>query len=178
MNVIVVSMAFGIMSRAVLAQGVPEPAAPPPASDAWVVSETTSPVDYSPIVTATASSRETAASALTQLSILCRGGRTEMVVAGPALSAGGTDYELSYRLNNGQPVRLSAARTPSGTGVAFRGDVVSLLQSLPDEGALAIRLAARSGAAHEGQFSLTGLKRARGRVAAACNWPPGKPRTE
>nr|WP_245928342.1 hypothetical protein [Bosea psychrotolerans] len=141
------------------------------AGDDWVISETTSPVDYAPIVTATALSRDNAGRALAQLSVLCRGGRTEMVVGGPALASGDTDYDLSYRLNSGQPVRVAAGRASLGTGIAFRGDVVSLLQSLPEEGELAIRLSARSGAVHDGHFSLRGLKAVRSKVAAACNWP-------
>ncbi len=53
-------------------------------ADNWIVSETTSPVDYTPIVTATASYRRGADGSSMQLSIHCRGGRTELVVTGPA----------------------------------------------------------------------------------------------
>jgi len=189
MRVIMVTAAFAVVSQIALAQGAADPMTRPTCSQLeqaervacldklprtgndWIISETTSPVDYAPIVTATALSRDNANSALAQLSILCRGGRTEIVVASPALAGGGTDYDLSYRLNSGQPVRVAAGRASLGTGIAFRGDVVSLLQSLPEEGALAIRLSARSGAVHEGHFSLSGLKAARNRVAVACNWP-------
>ena len=151
----------------------------PRAGDDWVISETRSPVDYTPIVTATALSRDNASTSLAQLSVLCRGGRTEMVVGGPALASSSTDYDLSYRLNSGQLVRVAAGRASLGAGIAFRGDVVSLLQSLPEEGTLAIRLSARSGAVHEGHFSLSGLKAVRSKVAAACNWPrSAKPGSE
>lgn len=189
MRVIMVTVAFAVVSQTALPQSAADPMPRsracsqleqaervvcldklPRAGDDWVISETTSPVDYAPIVTATALSRGNAATSLAQLSVLCRGGRTEMVVGGPAL-ASGTDYDLSYRLNSGQPVRVAAGRASLGTGIAFRGDVVSLLQSLPEEGALAIRLSARSGAVHEGHFSLSGLKAVRSKVAAACNWP-------
>jgi hypothetical protein len=185
-----VTVAFAVVSQTALAQSVADPMPRsracsqleqaervvcleklPRAGDDWVISETTSPVDYAPIVTATALSRGNASTSLTQLSVLCRGGRTEMVVGGPALASSSTDYDLSYRLNSGQPVRVAAGRASLGTGIAFRGDVVSLLQSLPEEGALAIRLSARSGAVHEGHFSLSGLKAVRSKLAAACNWP-------
>ena len=190
MRVIMVTAAFAVLNQTALPQSAPDPMARsracsqleqaermvcldklPRAGDDWVISETTSPVDYAPIVTATAISRDNASTSLAQLSIFCRGGRTEMVVGGPALASGGTEYDLSYRLDSGQPVRVAAGRASLGTGIAFRGDVVSLLQSLPEEGALAIRLSARSGAVHEGHFSLSGLKAARNKVAAACNWP-------
>src|SRR5262249_6585858 len=46
------------------------------ASDGWTVSETTSPIDYSPIATATIPSRNVVGGAAVQLAIRCRGGRT------------------------------------------------------------------------------------------------------
>ena len=58
-------------------------------SDNWLVSETTSPVDYSPVVAATTLSRGGSDSAMMQLSIHCRAGRTELVVAGPTVSRSG-----------------------------------------------------------------------------------------
>ena len=106
-----------------------------------------------------------------QLSIRCRAGRTELVVAGPAFSRSGEDYAISYRINDNQPVQLAAGPPSSGTGVAFTGDVVRLLQSLPEQGDIAIRLVTRTGAAQEGYFSLGGLKMVREKLAAACKWP-------
>ncbi|MGY3646034.1 hypothetical protein ACVWW2_001325 [Bradyrhizobium sp. LM4.3] len=53
------------------------------ADDSWLVSETTSPVDYSPIVTATISSVSGPNGAAMQLAIHCRKGRTEVMIAGP-----------------------------------------------------------------------------------------------
>ncbi|GAU85960.1 hypothetical protein [Bosea sp. BIWAKO-01] len=150
-----------------------EPAAerPAPGGDNWILSETTSPVNYSPIVTATASARGGSDGALSQLAIHCRGGRTELVVTGPALAKGGTDYTISYRVNDGQSVQVAAAQPSFGSGVSFRGDVAQLLLALPDEGDLAIRLSARVGPALDGSFALGGLKRVREKVASACNWP-------
>ena len=144
---------------------------PAPGGDNWIVSETTSPVNYTPIVTATASARAGSDGGLTQLAIHCRGGRTELVVLGPALAKGGTDYTISYRVNDSPPVQLATGPPSFGAGVAFTGDIAQLLLALPDEGDLAIRLAPRVGAAHEGAFALGGLKRVREKVASACNWP-------
>jgi hypothetical protein len=145
------------------------PAAGPAKADNWIVSETTSPVDYTPIVAANTSSRGPESSL--QLSIFCRNGRTEMVVTGPALSRRGEDYALSYSINGNQPVRLAAGPPSFGTGAAFTGDVVRLLQSLPEEGDIAVRLSTRTGAAQDGYFLLGGLKMVREKVAAACKWP-------
>ena len=154
-----------------LSRNIAPPARPAPGSDNWIISETTSPVDYTPIVTATAFSRGGSDGSSMQLSIHCRGGRTELVVAGPAVSRSGEDYVISYRINDGQPVQLAAGSPSFGTGAAFTGDVVRLLQSLPEDGDIAVRISPRAGAAQEGHFSLGGLKTVREKLAAACKWP-------
>src|SRR5882762_9621449 len=154
-----------------LSRNIAPPARPAPAADNWIVSETTSPVDYTPIVTATTPSRGGSNGSSMQLSIQCRGGRTELVVAGPAVSRSSADYAISYRINGGQPVQLAAGSPSFGTGAAFTGDVVRLLQSLPDEGDIPVRLSTRTGAAQDGPFLLGGLKMVREKVAAACKWP-------
>jgi hypothetical protein len=154
-----------------LSRNIAPPARPAPDGDNWIVSETTSPVDYMPIVTATTSSRGGSNSPSMQLSILCRGGRTELLVAGPAVSRSSADYTISYRINDGQSVQLAAAAPSFGTGAAFTGDVVRLLQSLPEEGDIAVRLSTRTGAAQDGAFLLGGLKMVREKIAAACKWP-------
>ena len=200
MKAIPLSVAFEVASGIALAQGAADPmahlracsmmehaerlqcldrqsrdiAAPVRAAadgDNWIISETTSPVNYAPIVTATAFARGNADGALTQRAIYCRGGRTALVVSGSAVSTGGADYTISYRVNDGQPVQLAAASPSFGTGVAFTGDIVRLLQSLPEDGHIAVRITARSGADHEGHFLLAGLKAAREKLAAACKWP-------
>jgi hypothetical protein len=105
-----------------------------PAADNWIFSETTSPIDYTPIAIATASSSGGPDGAIMQLSIQCRGGRTDLVIGGPALTLRGEDYVVSYGVNDGKPVVVAAGTPASGTGVAIRGDVVRLLASLPDAG--------------------------------------------
>ena len=147
------------------------PAAQAPGSDNWIVSETTSPVDYTPIVSATAVSTGGSDGSSMHLSIFCRGGRTELVVAGPTVSRSGRDYVISYRINDGQPVQLAAGSPSFGTGVAFTGDIVRLLQSLPENGHIAVHISARGSPAQEGRFSLGGLKTVREKLAAACKWP-------
>ncbi len=140
--------------------------------DNWIISETTSPVNYAPLVAATAFSRGGSDSfSGMQLSIHCRGGRTELVVSGPAVVSGGADYTISYRINDGQPVQLAAGLPSFGTGAAFTGDVVRLLQSLPEEGHIAVRISTRSGATQDGDFLLGGLNKVREKLAATCKWP-------
>jgi hypothetical protein len=164
--------AYALASGIALAQGVSvPPPRPAPATSNWVVSETNSPVDYTPIVVAVTPARDSAEGSAMQLTLYCRNGRTELVVAGPAISGRGDDYAASYRINSDEPVQTPAGVPSFGTGVAFKGDIVRLLQSLPENADIIIRLAPRSGVAREGHFSLGGLKLVRERLAEACKWP-------
>jgi hypothetical protein len=140
-------------------------------ADAWIVSQTTSPVDYSPIATATTTSRGGAEGPALQLSIRCRGGRTELAIAGATISGRAEDYVISYHVNGGQPVQIAAAAPAFGAGIAFKADSATLLQSLPGEGELAVHLVPRLGTAQDGVFSLDGLATVRARMEAACKWP-------
>ncbi|MGY8661369.1 hypothetical protein Q3C01_03235 [Bradyrhizobium sp. UFLA05-109] len=139
--------------------------------DDWIVSQTTSPVDYSPIATATTSSRSATDELAMQLSIRCRAGRTELALAGSGISREGGDDTISYRVNDRPAVQVAAAVPAFGPGVAFAGDVVRLLQSLPDGGDLIVLLSPRGGTAHDGTFSLAGIDAVRAKMAAACKWP-------
>jgi hypothetical protein len=149
-----------------------------PAADNWIVSETTSPLDYTPVAIATASSRAGPDGATMQLSIQCRGGRTDLVIGDPALTLRAEDYVVSYAVNDSQPAVVAAGTAASGTGIALRGDVVRLLASLPDRGDIAFRVANRQGATLEGRYALAGLKPLLARLAAPCKWPAaaGAPR--
>lgn len=143
----------------------------PTSESDWIVSQTTSPVDYSAIATATTSSRSGTDETAMQLSIRCRSGRTELALAGPGISRGGGDDTISYRVNDRPAVQVAAAPPAFGPGVAFAGDVVRLLQSLPDNGELIVLLSSRGGTTRDGSFSLAGLDAARAKMAAACRWP-------
>jgi hypothetical protein len=139
--------------------------------DRWVISQTRSPVDYSPMATATISSREDSGGSAMQLSIRCRGGRTEIAVAGPGVSGRGDDYAITYQVNRGQAVQIAAAAPAFGAGVAFRADAGALIQSLPGEGEFAVHLSPRVGASQDAVFSLAGLETVRAKIAASCKWP-------
>jgi hypothetical protein len=164
------------LSRDIAPPSPPRPAASlapgvPPAADNWIVSETTSPLDYTPVVIATALSNGGPDGTILQLSIQCRGGRTDLVITGPALLVRGEDSVVSYDVNNEPPVVVAAGTPASGAGVAIRGDVVRLLASLPDRGEISFRVTPRQGAALDGRYELAGLKIVRVRLAGSCKWP-------
>jgi hypothetical protein len=141
------------------------------ADNGWIVSETTSPIDYSPIATATTLSRDGAGTSALRLSIRCRGGRTELAVSGGAITGPGDEYLISYRVNDGQSVQSRAVAPAFGDGVAFRGDAAALLQSLPTEGNLAVEIVPLRGNAQQGVFPLDGLDALRAKIGGTCKWP-------
>ena len=156
------------------------PSAPEAAGavDKWIVSETTSPLDYTPITTATASYRSSPDGTAMLLSIQCRSGRTDLVIDGAPAARRGQDYVVSYTVNNGQPVAVATGAPPSGTGIAIKTDVGPLLAALPDRGEITFLVAARQGPAWEGRYALAGLKTIRDRLAGPCKWPTaGAPRS-
>jgi hypothetical protein len=141
-------------------------------ADHWVLSETTSPVNYSPLIIATTLSRSETERVPSLLSVSCRNGRTELAIthggsSGPSRSAG--DVMVELQANDQPPLRQRWHA--SGDGAAFAGDVVSFLRSLPDHGEISIRVFAGRDMSHDGRFLLDGVRSVREKVAAACKWP-------
>jgi hypothetical protein len=139
-------------------------AAPRLAQSSWIVSETRSPVDYSPVAIATASTGDL------DLSIQCRGGRTEMVVGSPHLALRADTQAVSYTVNDGAAVPIAFGPSSSGNGIALKVDVPRFIMMLPDRGEVAFRIAGREGQALEGRVRLAGLKPLYGRMAGPCKW--------
>jgi hypothetical protein len=145
------------------------PATAPTASK-WIVSETRSPIDYSPVAIATASS-STGPDGVLQLSIQCRGGRSEMVIRSAPLMRRAEDHVVSYAVNDAPPVTVTSGLSSSGSGIGLKGDVAGFLLSLPAEGAIAFRVADRQGRTLEGRYDLAGIKALVARLAGPCKWP-------
>ncbi len=142
-----------------------------PAADNWIVSETTSPIDYSPVAIATASSTGGSDSAAMELSVQCRGGRTDLVIGGLTFIRRVENYVVSYVVNDGQPVVVATGTPASGSGVAIKGDVVRLLTSLPDRGDVVFRVTARQDGELAGRYALAALKAVLERLSVPCKWP-------
>lgn len=136
---------------------------------AWIVSQTTSPVDYSSIVKATLPSQESNSDAAMSLSIRCRGGPTEVLLEGAGLPGRSEEYALSLRINDDPAFQVST--TTSARGVALQGDVVRLLQSIPDHSELSVRVSRRTGGGAGAVFVLDGIERVRAKMATTCKWP-------
>jgi type VI secretion system (T6SS) VasI/EvfG family protein len=149
--------------------GAPAPAQPH--SPNWIISETTSPVDYRPQIAALTMARASSQDAPSSLAIHCRAQRTELTISTAGSWKPATDgaVKVVYRINEEPSVeqRWRSAET----GLAFPGDVVRFLRSMPDSGQILVKVYAGKGPPNESTFQLVGLDPVRRKIAAACNWP-------
>jgi hypothetical protein len=87
-----------------------------PAKPSWIVSETLSPVDYSPMITAAISSQPAAKDAPSTLIIRCRGQRTDLIVSteGSWRTSRATELQVDLRVNDQPAVRMPWIASPEG----------------------------------------------------------------
>jgi hypothetical protein len=151
-------------------EGVPaKPGAPPD----WVVSETTSPVDFSPIITVAIGSKSSVRDASDTLTVRCRGKRTELLVRSePGRAADAGEVQVAYQINDQSPVRLAWTASADGKTVSYKEDAAGFLQSLPAGANLKISLPDKSGPGHEATFQLIGWDVIREKLKTACKWSP------
>ncbi len=148
--------------------------APKPRDPNWIISETTSPVDYAPVMTAAIRLPFTVKHAPNTFAIRCRGGRTELLVRteGTWRASRTREVQVDYQINDQPLVKLTWTASPDGKTAIYRDDAVGLLQSLPDGARLKIDVLDEPGPGHEATFQLTGLDAVREKIAVACKWPP------
>jgi len=144
-----------------------------PADTAWVLSETTSPVDYSPLVTAVIRSTSSVKDAPTTLAVRCRGLHTELMLrmAGTWPASRASEVQVDYQINDQPFVRLPWTVSADGKTASYKDDAVGLLRSLPENARLKISVFDRQGLGQEATFQLTGLDSVRKKIGLACKWP-------
>jgi Type VI secretion system VasI, EvfG, VC_A0118 len=154
-----------------LQEVAPEPA--PSQGPNWIISETTSPVDYRPQIAALTTARASSQDAPSSLAIHCRAQRTELIISTTGSWKQATDGEVKvvHRINQEPPVEQRWRPAELGRSLAFQGDVVRFLRSMPDSGQILVRVFAGKAPPSESTFQLAGLDPVRRKIAAACNWP-------
>jgi hypothetical protein len=158
-----------------LSQELAGASAPPVAPAPWVISETTSPVDYSPQITAVLASQSAVKDAPSSFAMRCRGARTEVLVstAGSWRPSSNGEFKVSYRINDQPAVEGRWAAIAGGGTAVFNGDVIQFLRSLPERGRILISVYDWQGPAHDATFQFSGLEDVRRKIAEACKWPEG-----
>jgi hypothetical protein len=138
----------------------------------WIVSETTSPVDYSPLVTATILARPETKDAPTALEVRCRGRRTELGLRmeGSLRASRGGEIMVAYQVNDQPMVKLRWTASAEGKTASYRQDAVVPLQSFSEGGHLKIIVFDGSARVSEATFQLAGWNAIRDKIATACMW--------
>jgi Type VI secretion system VasI, EvfG, VC_A0118 len=150
-----------------------------PADTVWVVSETTSPVDYSPLITAVIHSTSSVWDAPNTLAVRCRGPRTELLLRteGAWRASRASEVQVDYQINDQPFVRLQWTVSADGKTASYKDDAVGLLQSLPEGARLTINVLDRASPGHEATFQLAGLDSVRKKIAVPCKWATGADKT-
>ena len=145
-----------------------------PSDTAWLVSETTSPVDYSPLITAVIHSTSSVKDAPSTLAVRCRASRTELLLSteGTWRATRASEVQVDYQINDQPFVKLQWTVSADGTTASYKDDAVELLRSLPEGARLKISVFNGQGPGQEATFQLTGLDSVRKKLGLACKWPP------
>jgi hypothetical protein len=143
-----------------------------PTGTNWVISETTSPVDYRPLVTGLIRSTSRVKDAPSALTVRCRGQRTEFLVRtdGTWTATRGHELRVDYQVNDQPAVGLQWVLSSDGKTAAYKDNPVSFLQSLPDGARLKINVADRASSSHEAMFQIDGWDLVRSKIGSACKW--------
>lgn len=138
----------------------------------WTVSEISSPVDYSPVVTATVLARSENRIAPAALVVRCRAGRSELwlrMEGIPRPSRGG-EILVSQQLNDQPTVKSRWSASADAKTANYKGDAIALLQSFSENARLKITVSDGSGRDSEAAFQLAGWNAVRDKIATACKW--------
>jgi hypothetical protein len=141
-----------------------------PAAANWIFTETVSPLDYAPVVIASAWSSDRDGPVV-QLSLQCRRGRTDLVIASPAMTGRPEEHRVSWAVNDAPLAPLPTGPAPSGGGLAVKDDVLRLLTALPAQGELTVQVAIPQAASVQGRYAIAPLKAVMNRMAGPCKWP-------
>jgi len=138
----------------------------------WTVSETSSPVDYSPLVAATIPARSETGAAPVEMVVRCRGRREELALrmAQVPLASRGREIPVAYQINDQPLVKSRWTASADGKMADYRGDVTGLLRSFSEDARLKIVISDGTGRESEAAFQLTGWNAIRDKLAAACMW--------
>jgi hypothetical protein len=140
----------------------------------WIVSETTSPVDYSPLVIAAVRAKSDVKDGPNALAVRCRARHTELSIRtdGAWGAPSGNDLLVDYQINDHPVVRQPWMLSADGKTATYKYDPVELLRSMPEGATLKVAVADKGNVRREATFELAGLSGVREKVGTACKWVP------
>jgi hypothetical protein len=139
----------------------------------WVVSETTSPVDYSPLLTAVIRPTSGLPGGPVSLAVRCRGGQTALLIRteGTWHATRKNALPVDFQINDQSTVRQTWTLSADAKIATYADDAVELLRSLPDGARLSVGVPDGSDAHQQATFLLTAWDAIRTRIEVACKWP-------
>ncbi len=145
----------------------------------WIVSETTSPVDFSPLVIAAVRAKSDVKDGPNALAVRCRARHTELSIRtdGTWGAPRGNELMVDYQVNDHPVVRQPWMLSPDGKTASYKYDPVELLRSMPEGATLKVAVADKGNVRREATFELAGLSGIRQKVGAACKWAPATAKT-
>jgi hypothetical protein len=156
---------------------VPPVAPAKPPSDSWTIGETTSPVDFSPLLVAelrpVAPAPDGAPAVLT---LRCRNTRTEISVRarGTWRPARAGDVDVALQTDGqatGQHSRWLLS--PDGRTASLPQDAADTIRAW-SKTRISIAVTDGGGSGGASIFDLSGVETVRAKLAAACHWPPSR----
>ena len=146
----------------------------PAAETDWTISETTSPVDYSPLVTAIVRATLNTQDGPTTLTVRCRARHTELSLQtnGAWRLRRGNELLVDLQINDRPVVRQPWILSADGKTATYKNDPVELLRSIPEGATLKVTVAEKSNVRLAATFELGGLSVVRQKVGTACKWAP------
>jgi Type VI secretion system VasI, EvfG, VC_A0118 len=144
-----------------------------PPQSSWLVSETTSPVDYGPLLTAVIRPTSGSPGGPVSLAIRCRGGQTALLIRteGTWHAARRNALPVDFKINDQTAVRQNWTLSADAKIANYADDPVELLRSLPDGARLSVSVPDGADAQQQATFLLAGWDAIRKRVETACKWP-------
>jgi hypothetical protein len=141
-----------------------------PLESNWVVSETKSPVDYSPLLTAVIRPTSGSPGGPVSLAIRCRGGQTALLIRTERTwhATHRNAIPVDFQINNQSTLRQNWTLSADAKIASYADDAVELLRSLPDGARLTVSV---TDGAEQATFLLGGWDAIRKRVETACKWP-------
>jgi hypothetical protein len=141
-----------------------------PSESNWLVSETNSPVDYSPLLTAVIRPTSSSPGGPVSLAIRCRGGQTALLIRteGTWHATRRNVLPVDFQIMDHSTVRQNWTLSADAKIASYADDAVELLRSLPDGARLTVSV---TDGAEQATFLLGGWDAIRKRVETACKWP-------
>jgi hypothetical protein len=131
----------------------------------WEVRDEKSPLDDTPLVTATLRSSDNRAS----LILRCKDGKTEVAVTKWGFVKCGAGVRVIYRIDQSQAVD-SPWESHSSCVLAISASPVPFMRALTDGGKVYFRIYDHHDAPHDALFNVGNVSDVRSRIGEACTW--------